>query len=353
MKREKNIALFVLALVLFAAGVFYWKFNADKRVVNKNESPAAEQTANQQNSISAEDKYRFFYNKIEENIKQENEKTADFWLARYFSMAYYNNKVHEAISNLAPLLIDYKVSSPISFLSGKYSPEFISWFAKSSYGLWDFNEENQGLDMQNNISFQLAGAQDGKYIAVIFGGYPYLEGRSVIGLPDGEIPTVILALSDLDEKIYLHAGETEEGGDKETKSYGKIEINLEGNQLQYIWQPEFYDLDNDNIPEIWIRYNKATADGFVQELAIYKIKDNNLSLFKKFTGEAEGIARRVNGNQVDVGEGVASGEGEGHLSYSKMRLETWGYENGVFRKKAENIISHILLDDSWVDYYEN
>lgn len=340
-------------VVLFLAGFFYWKNIVKENILDKNESLINKQTVNQ-NQISQQDKYQFFYNKVETSIKQKDEKTADFWLARYFSLAYNTDQVHDATDNLIPLLNEYKVSSPTSFLSGKYDTEFISWFVNAPYGLWDFNEVNQGLDMDTDISFQFAAVKDGNYVALVYGGYPYLEGRNIIDLPDSGTQTAILVLGNPDKELYLYAGETEEGSNEAAKSYGIIEIDLGENPLQYIWQPEFYDLDDDNIPEIWVRYNKTTADGFIQELAIYKIKNNNeLYLFKKFTGKAEGIARRVNGNQVEVGEGIAGSSSEGHLNYSKFRLETWEFKNGVFRKITEKTIPHILLGSDWSDYYEN
>ena len=123
------------------------------------------------------------------------------------------------------------------------------------------------------------------------------------------------------------------------------------NHIQRIWPLEFHDLDGDGKDELWVRYNKAWADGFSQELAIYRIKDNSLELIKKFEGLAEGIARRLDGNKIQVGTGFTDNSAIGHIGYDQHHLEIWEYEKGKFVKTSEKNVPHILWSDEWKKYY--
>jgi len=330
--------LITLALLISLAGGAWavLKFPAHKIIPEQSEVVA----------VTNAEKYQFFYNKAEEGIKQEDERRTDFWLARYFGLAVNNDETDLIFSNLSPLFGGYKVSKPTTLISGHYDTDFLNWFIYSTYEMWDFNEKENGLEMDDNITLQLSGAQDDYYVAVVFGGHPWLEGRQMVGGDRGENTVAILVLSDPAEKIYLSVTES-----SNKKTYSKIELETTGLSLQHIWEPEFFDVDGDQKPEIFVRYNLATADGFTQVLAIYKVKNNEVVLLKKFEGKSEGLARISEDGVIEVGEGLGA-NGESHLSFSKFKLTAWEFKNGDFRKKSEKIIPHILLNSSWTDYYE-
>lgn len=357
----RNIIPQILAVAFVLAGIFYWGFDTDKSIFKKNEAPSEtpkeEQAAIQ--TVAQEDKYGLFLAKADESLEQKDNKKANFWIARFFSSASKDGMIGFIFEYISPLLKDYNFAPPVSFLSGKYDHDFLGWFIYSTYPMWDFNDNGQDVKAYEDTTFQLAGVKDGNYAAVVFGSHPMLETWSFVGATDDNGGTVSLTavLGDPEEKMYLSVAELEEKINEQTgiyddkKAYDKIEIDLSGRPLQHIWDPEFYDLDKDGLPEIFIRYNATGADGFVQELAIYKIEGDKLVLFKKFTGSTEGIARRINDNQIEVGEGVLGSDSEGHLGFSKFRLETWEYKNGFFSKISKKIIPHILLSGIWQDYY--
>lgn len=346
-KNKKLLSLLSLLFLAIAFILFYYFFLQYSNRPSDNKKSVIQEEA--EDNLS--DKYDLLYNQAEIAIIDGDERSADFRLARYFNWAVKNNEVSQALDNITPLLKDYKLSSPTSFISGKYDSKFISWFVSSTYEMWDFNEENQDSIMEDDITFQLAGIKDDKYFAIIFGSRPYVEGWNLISDESQQVAILILGDTN-EEKLYLAVGEIGENNNEATKTNGKIEIEL-GGFLQHIWQPEFFDLENDGIPEVWVRYNTTTADGFMQELAIYKTKnDGELYLFKRFTGNAEGIARRINNNQIEVGEGVAGDARESHLNFSKFRFTVWEFRNGSFLKKSEEITPHILLSDKWKEYYE-
>lgn len=366
-KRIKDIIPEILAVIFLLIGIFYWGFDVDKsksifkqktqpeeRLVDQS---VEEQTIVQLETIKQEDKYSYFFSKASESLEQNDKKGANFWLARYISSASNDEMLGFVFEYIYPLIDNHNFAPPISYLSGKYDTDFLGWFIYSTYPMWDFNDGEPEIKMSEDITFQLAGIKDGNYAAVVLGSHPMLETWSFIGLPDNENVALTSVLGNPEEEIYLSVAELEdkineqENHYDDKKSYDKIEIDLGGHPLQHLWEPDFYDLEGDGLPEIFIRYNKANASGFEQDLDIYKIKnDRELYLFKKFTGESEGIARRA-GDKIEVGYGKGK-DGEGHLNFSAFILENWVYKNGDFIKQSEQEIPHILLSSVWQEYYD-
>jgi len=278
------------------------------------------------------------YKKAEGAIDKGDIKTADFWLARYMGLTAFNEKTEKNYTDVYPLLNKRAKSlAPTSFISGHYNEEFLDFFVRGSYRSWGIDDE--GIDERSH-SFEITSASNDKYFASIIAS-PWLEGWSIIG--DKSRNTVLC----LGENVQIISGKLE--NNKPIKRYEKINLAIGNHPLHFVWSPEFYDLDNDGIPEIWIRYLATWADGFSQMLDIYKIKDDEkLILLKKFEGRAEGIARRLNDGTIEVGEGFGEG---GHMGYDKYRIETWQYQDGEFKKTSEKVIPHILLSDEWKKYY--
>ena len=63
-------------------------------------------------------------------------------------------------------------------------------------------------------------------------------------------------------------------------------FNLQG-PISHIYNPTFFDVDRDDLPELLIRYNITVADGFIQYLDIYKSNNNrnfcSRKLMKQFS----------------------------------------------------------------------
>ncbi len=86
-------------------------------------------------------------------------------------------------------------------------------------------------------------------------------------------------------------------------------------------------------------------------MAVYKIKDDSeIVLLKQFSGEAEGIASRLDGHKVEVGTGFTD-KNVGHIGFDQTHLEIWEYKDGKFVKTSEKNIPHILWNKSWDEYY--
>lgn len=284
--------------------------------------------------------YEDLYNKTEEAIKQGNEQESDFYLARYMGLSFLDQDSEKNFTDVYPLLKEHKVSKPTSFISGKYSKDFLEWFMFSSYVQWG-RDDDEDIDPETH-SMGLRSGGNEEYIVTII-AKPFLEGWSVIKSKD--IRTAILALAG-DARITLmkhNSGVPE-------KLYDEIILGGSDNLIQTIWSIDFYDLDGDDVDEVWVRYNAAMASGFMQVLAIYKIEDKGLVLFKEFKGEAEGIARRLEDGKIEVGYSY-SNESQGHLGYEKHHLEVWEYKDKGFMKISEKEVDHILWTDEWQRYY--
>ena len=260
------------------------------------------------------------------------DQSSDFYIAKRLAMAYAGDKINEGLKELEPLL-STRGLAPVSFISGNFDENFLNWFFVGTYAMW--NVSDTAINELNN-SFTIIDSNQGDYSAFIVAS-PYVEGWAVIGGKDEFNGILILGKN---PKILFK-------NQKESTSFS-IDINSE-NGLQYVWPIEFYDIDKDGVPEIWIRYNNAWADGFSQELSVYKIQNNQLKFLKQFSGTAEGLARRLSNGRVEV----ANGFGEsGHLGFDKYKLQTWEYKNGDFVKISEKTIPHVLLGKDWIEYYK-
>lgn len=287
--------------------------------------------------------YSTLYQKASQAIEKNNEQEADFYLARYAGASLLDENSKKTMSDLYPLLKSYKVSAPTAFISGRYSKDFIDWFIDGSHSQWG-RTEDEDINIKNR-SFTVAAGSNKDYFAAIVGS-PYLEGWSIIKGDD--IKTAILTLIDYRQKPYIAVAKRNNSASKSRAE--KTYLELDEHHIQYVWPIEFHDLDGDGKDELWVRYNKAWADGFSQELSIYRIKDGKLELIKKFEGEAEGIARRLEGNKIEVGNGF-SDKSVGHMGYDQHHLETWEYKNGKFTKISERDVPHVLWSKEWEKYY--
>lgn len=263
---------------------------------------------------------------------EAEDQSSDFYIAKQLAMAYAGDKINEGLKELEPLL-NARLSAPVSFISGNFDESFLNWFFVNTYAMWDVPDT--AINESNN-SFTIIDSNQGDYSASIMAS-PYVEGWTVIGGKDEFNAILILAKN---PKILF----------KSQKGPTSSSINIESeNGLQHVWPIEFYDIDKDGVPEMWVRYNNARADGFSQELAVYKIQNNQLKLLKQFSGITEGIARKLSNGRVEVANGTGD---SGHLGYDKYLLQTWEYKNGDFVKISEKTIPHVLLSKDWTEYYK-
>ena len=258
-------------------------------------------------------------------------------IARYLALSFHGELEFdgEALSECL-----YRIDlRPTAFISGNYTQPFLDWFVMVPTKYWTA----EPVHTQSSAFLLEESAKNGKHICII--GQPFLEAYTIMGMTDypyAPIPMIV------DAEILV--------GTMENNTFRidkRVEFPGGGLPVQYIWPPEFHDLDGDGHDEIWIRFNREAADGFTQCLAIYRDEPDHLSLIEEFIGFSEGIARRLPGGNVQVGYGCeAEGEAEGHLGYSQFTLETLEYQNGSFIKVSERRIPHILSSDAWLDFYD-
>lgn len=279
------------------------------------------------------------YKNAEDATAKGDIEHSDFWLARYMGLTATDEKTSRGYPDLISLFKKREDLKPTAFISGKYDDSFIEFYARGTCAMWGIPEE--GIDKQKR-EFIIQSYSDDRYFVEV-SALPRLENWSILKEP------VVVAVIPLGVKPTILSGRLEKG--KAVKYFKKMPFDVGDSFIHYVWQPEMHDLDGDGTPEIWIRYIKAWADGFSQELAIYRIKgDSELVLLKQFSGEAEGIARRLDGNKVEVGTGFTD-KNVGHLGFDQTRLEIWEYKDGKFIKTSEKSVPHILWSKEWEKYY--
>ena len=279
------------------------------------------------------------YKKAEQATKKRNIPESDFWLAKYMGVTANDDSTQHDYSDLFPLFELRKDLKATAFISGRYAPDFIEFFFTGSQALWGIPDE--GIDEKKH-EFIVRSTPDDHYFAEVV-AVPKLEKWTTI--KEKDMMTAVLPLG---SNPVIVAWKLKNG--EPVTFFPKIELDAD-HAVQFMWPIELYDLDGDGTPEVWIRYNAAWADGFSQELAIYKIKDGKeLVLLKRFSGEAEGIARRLEGNRVEVGHGFTN-KAVGHLLYDQHHLEIWEYQKDKFVKTSERDVPNILWTPSWTGYY--
>jgi len=291
-----------------------------------------------------EEQLKTIYQKAEKAIQENKIQEADFWLARYMGLTFYNEATKRSHTDLYPLFEKRKDLVSTAFISGEYSNDFIEFFILGPCELWGIPEEGV---KEEAFEFQVRGDSEKDYYAAIVIS-PRLESWSI--LKKDNISKAIIPLVSSEKAPFIVSGKLKDG--KPIERFTRYDIDTDGKFLQYIWPIEFHDLNGDGVPEIWIRYNVAWADGFSQRLDIYQIKDDKeLVLLKRFEGEAEGIARRLKNGLIEVGEGFTNKEATGHLGYDQHHIQTFEYKNGNFVKISEKDIPHILWSKNWTKYY--
>lgn len=288
-------------------------------------------------------KLKTTYQKAEKAIQENRIQESDFWLARYMGLTAFNEATERNYTDLYPLFKVRKDLVPTAFISGQYSDDFIDFFIRGPFELWGIPDEGVKEDV---FEFSVRGDTDKDYFAQIVIS-PRLESWSILKKKNS---VSVIPLIDSEKAPFIVSGKLKDG--KPVKYFTKHYIDTDKHFLHYIWPIEFHDLNGDKVPEIWIRYIMAWADGFSQRLDIYQIKDDKeLILLKRFEGNAEGIARRLKNGLIEVGEGFTNKEATGHLGYDQHHIQTFEYKNGDFVKISEKDVPHILWNTDWTKYY--
>ncbi len=263
-------------------------------------------------------------------LAKNDTRTADYWLAAGLAGG-------AADKELEPVLSKRHIA-PGGFLSSRYDPEFTDWFVRSIRPRWGVKANRPGGVVE------IAKSAFGVYYASV-GAAPELVN---FFRPEGEKASepLLLTLAGTKPRPSLYAGKQING--QPATEFPSVALGTGRHAIHYVWTPEFYDLDGDGTPEIWVRYNMIWGNGFRQLLDIYRIKNGgSLELVKRFTGDSEGLARRLEGSKVEVRRGVGSKPGLSHFDFDRQHTEIWLYKGGAFKKIYQADIPHALLDKSW------
>ena len=286
------------------------------------------------------------YQKASEAIDAWDMKNADFYLARYLGLAARNPGAKKSREDLGPLVQKRKLD-PKAFLPGDFDKDFLQWFEKGCDARWGA-EEKRAREKYRSVEIE-NGVSDSHYFATVV-MTPELQSWYVVGQNRAPTP-MTLAMGSASEKPLVFCGKVFKSAPP--SQYYPLSIQTQKHAVHYLWKPEFYDLDRDGVPELWLRYNLAWGNGFAQVLGIYKIDDQNkLVLFKEFRGEHEGIARRLGNDKVEVAMGFGSRSSLPPMDYDRHRLEVWKFTKGEFHKVFEKNIPHILKGPAWKKFYD-
>ncbi len=286
--------------------------------------------------------YESLQKRINDAVDDENKKKSDFLISRYIGASFMDSETKKGLADLQGI-IRKRGLSPFSFLSSEYDKEFIDWFVKSSYINWGVDEEHV---REKSGAYEIRSVTYGKYFLTVT-ATPELQAWYVEG--EDSTPLIVTAGSSR-VKTLIYSGKIING--TPLIYFPLVDLDIGKRRLLYMWKPEFYDLNGDGIPEIWIRCNLTSSNGYIQMLAIYRIEeDNRLKLVKKFVGDYEGVARRMEDGTIQVGRGAASNATIPHMSFDQYRLESWKYEGGDFKKVSEELIPHILKTKAWKGYF--
>lgn len=276
-----------------------------------------------------------FLIKMKEAMDKNEDMATDFWMARFIGEIVAKKNTERDLDDLTPYLSLHRAGHADHTLTGNYVDSYLNWFveqSQSQFGLDDVRVYDNSFELINGSIV----TPTGNYFAAVF-AIPYIEGWNIGNKPS---PQLIVLGSDQNKPNIL-SGEILPNSEYVTY-YHIVPFEISG-PLQHVWKPEFEDLDDDKIPELFIRYNYVKDNGVHQELAIFRFENNEPKLFKRFTGHYGGIARRIGNKQVEVGDSMPFGD--------QMNFETWEYRGSEFASISTQSKEHVLKSESWKDYY--
>jgi len=281
---------------------------------------------------SAADDKALLLKKADEALARSDRKTADFFAARYLGLCSHEKPEACPPEALEPFLKKRRLG-PKAFIPGSWDPSFLDWFENSVRDRWGVAPERI---REKARSFEItSGTYQGKY-AVTVVAYPELELWHVLKDGFANRP-MVLAMGAFRDHPTVFFGKVLSGTSAQVSP---TFLDTQKRTLHYFWKPDFYDLDRDGTPEIWLRFNLAWGNGFSQVLEVYKIRTNGkLELLHHFQCGANGYARRLEDGSVEMG-------GQMRPASETYHTETWQFESKDFKKTAEKDLP-IPKDQDW------
>ena len=262
-------------------------------------------------------------------------KRTDFFLARYLGLSAVENQGTHGLQDLEALLKKRRLS-PKAFIPGDWDKDFLEWFEKGPYARWGVPESRV---REKARSFEIHNAVSGEKYFITFVAYPEMELWYLLenGLSTRRL---VLVMGSASDRPTVFFGRTFKS--KSSFQFSPLYVDTKKRSLHYVWKPEFFDLDKDGVPEVWLRYNIAWGNGYSQVLECYRIQnDSELSLLKRFQSGPGGVARRLPDGDVELG----SDAGE------QTHFETWKYSDAIFKKIFEEDRPSVVRTPAWRDYF--
>ena len=264
---------------------------------------------------------------------------ADFYTAQYFSCACRDHQFQQAYEDIEPVLQLRSDLVPISFISGYFHDSFLWWFTVASLVMWgDKTKPDTG-----DWTALIVNASEGNLYCEVQ-ATPRIETWSIIGNRPTPFPTTLIAVADAPILTL-----------KDTEANLETTLTLETNHLplHFIWTPKFHDLDLDSIPELWVRYNIARADGFYQVLEIFSTDiEKGMRRLHRFEGDPEGIAYHRGNGIIEVCSSYGSAD-QGHIGFDQYHYEMKQYDrsSNTFLTVEEKEMDHLLWGEDWAEYF--
>ncbi len=277
-----------------------------------------------------------FLNSVKEAVAQDDPVETDFWITRFIGELWRNKETERSLNDLTPLISEFRTANPSGSLPQTYHESFLTWFVEESqkqFALADVRVYGKSFELVNGGEGHPPGQKN--YFAAVFVA-PYVETWNI---PNKTSPSYIL-LGSAENKPDILSGNNILGD--RVEYFHTVPFEPAG-PMQHVWKPEFEDLDDDEIPELFIRYNYVNNNGVHQELAVFRFENNEPVLIRRFNGEYGGIARRLGDKKVEVG---TSDEYSNTLHY-----ETWEYQGSDFKSVSARTGDHILISEDWQQYY--
>ena len=274
--------------------------------------------------------------KAQNSLDLSDRKTADFYAARWMGLCSREESPACTAEKLEPFLKKRRLE-PKAFVPGEWDPGFVEWF---EHGV----KERWGVDAsrvrEKARSFEIAQAtyQDRYVVTVVV--YPVLELWHL--LKDGVVSRPLaLPMASYHDRPTLFFGKILKGSSIQTRPFF---LDTQKRTLHYIWKPEFFDADGDGTPEVWLRFNLAWGNGFMQVLDVYRIRqDQKLVLLQRFQGQ-NGYARRLEDGTVELARTK-------RLTPQTQEKESWSYQEGGFKLVSKEEIPSVLLSSKWQEVY--
>lgn len=277
--------------------------------------------------------------------KKADRKQMDFWLARFIGLADAYPQAGHSTKDVEPLLKKRKLT-PKAFIPSDWDAGFLEWFEKGIHARWAA-EDKKVREKYRSVEIAESSLEGKYFIKVV--AYPEMELWHVVDKGVVKDP-FWMTMASYSDKPSIFFGKALPGM-KRSLQFTSMFLNTERRTLHYVWQPEFYDLDKDGVPEVWLRFNVGWGNGYAQILDIYQIRnENELVLMRRFKAEPEGIARRLPDGNVQIAVSKPSNDHFPRMQYDLHHLEVWEYGDKGFKKISEEDRPLILRTPAWKDY---